>query len=109
MLVFAAFHYENQNGQMSLRTSMVVVDRRNGRIIYDKDLRGPMRGIGVEIRGDPTEKTVRIASNNEIVHLTFTDKPIQSSVRQNTGVQKPRGKLGEALWDALKHTPIVIQ
>jgi hypothetical protein len=102
VLVFANFHYENQNGQMNLRTSMTVVDRRNGRIIYDKDLRGPMRGIGVEIRGDPADKTVRIASNNEIVHLTFTDKPIQSAVRQRSGAQKPRGKLGEALLDALQ-------
>ena len=85
-------------GNERLRTSLVAVDRRNGRIVYDKDSRGPMRGMGVEIHGDPAEKTVRIATNSEIVNLTFTDKPIQTTVRHSTGVQKPRGKLGEARW-----------
>ena len=102
VLLFAAFHYDNRDGQMTLRTSLVAVDRRNGRIVYDKDLRGPMRWMGVEIRGDPAEKTVRIATNNETVNLTFTDKPIQTTVRHSTGVQKPSGKLGEALLDAVK-------
>ncbi len=102
VLIFANFHYENQGGQMQLRTSMRVLDRRNGRIVYDQDLRGLMRGIGVEIRGDPSEKTVRIATNSQVVHLTFTDKPVKSSVRQSSDVQKPSGKFGEALLDALQ-------
>ena len=54
MLFFAALHIDNRNvqminGQMSVRTSLVAVDRRNGRIVYDKDLRGPMGWMGVEI------------------------------------------------------------
>ena len=102
VLFFGVFHYDNRGGQMSVRTSLVAVDRRNGRIVYDKDLRGPMRGMGVEIRGDSVEKTVRIATNNETVNLTFTDKPIQATVRHSTGVKKPGGKLGEALLDAAK-------
>ena len=85
-----------------MRTSLVAVDRRNGRIVYDKDIRGPMRWMGVEIRGDPAEKTVRIVTNNEAVNLTFTDKPIQTTVRHSTGVKKPSGKLGEALLDAVE-------
>jgi len=102
VLFFAVYHYDNRGGQMTVRTSLVAVDRRNGRIVYDKDLRGPMRGMGVEIHGDPTEKTVRIATNNETVSLTFTDKPIQTTVRHSTGVKKAGGKLGEALLDAVK-------
>ena len=48
------------------------------------------------------QKTVRIATNNETVNLTFTDKPIRTTVRRSTGVKKPRGKLGEALLDAVE-------
>ena len=104
VLFFAVFHYRQswRARRMTLRTSLVAVDRRNGRIVYDKDFRGPMRWMGVEIRGDPAEKTVRIATNNETVNLTFTDKPIKTTVRHSTGVKKPRGKLGEALLDAVE-------
>jgi outer membrane protein assembly factor BamB len=105
VLFFAAFHYDNRGGQMLLRTSLVAVDRRNGRIVCDKDFRGPMRGgwgMGVEIHGDPAAKTVRITANNETVSLAFTDKPIQTTVRRSTGVKKPPGALGEALLDAVE-------
>jgi hypothetical protein len=37
------------------------------------------------------------------VTLNFTDKPFQTSVRHSTGVKKPRGKLGEALLDAVEN------
>ncbi len=85
-----------------MRTSLVAVDRRNGRIVYDKDGHSPIRWMGGEIHGDPADKTVRVTINSEIVKLTFTDKPIQTVVRHSTGVQKPRGKLGEALSDAVE-------
>ena len=108
VLLFAVFRYDHRVGQQTWRTSLVAVDRRNGRIVYDKDSRGPMRGMGVDISGDPAKKTVRIATNNEVVHLTFTDKPIRATVRHSTGILKPRGKLGEALLDAVEGaTPLI--
>jgi hypothetical protein len=61
-----------------------------------------MRGMGVEISGDPAEKTVRVATNNETVTLTFTDKRIGTTVRHSTGIKKADGKLGDALLDAVK-------
>ena len=105
VLVFAVFRYDNRSRQVPMwRTSLVAVDRRDGRIVYDKDLRGRMNGMGVEIRGDPAEKNVRVVTNNEIVNLTFTDKPvrIETAERHSTGVRKPGGKLGEALLDAVQ-------
>ncbi len=103
VLFFAAFHFDNRGGPMNnLRTSLVAVDRRNGRIVYDEDSRGPMRWLGVDIHGDPEQKTARITTNSETVSLTFTDKPIKATVRHSTGVKKPRGKLGEALLDAVE-------
>ena len=107
VLCFAAFHFENNGaGQPrrnfrpmnNLRTSLVAVDRRNGRIVYDEDSRDPIRWMGVEIHGDPEQKTVRIAVNSQTVNLTFTNKPVKTTVRRSTGVKKARGKLGEACW-----------
>ena len=43
VLLFAVFHYDNANGRMTLRASLVAVDRRNGRIVYDKDIRAHAR------------------------------------------------------------------
>ncbi|MGO9109239.1 MAG: PQQ-binding-like beta-propeller repeat protein [Thermoguttaceae bacterium] len=102
VLLFAGFRNENLNGQITARTPLVAVDRRNGRIVYDSDIHGPMRWMGVDIRGDAAEKTVRVVAYNGTVKLTFTDKPIQTTVRQSSGVKKPSGKLGEALLDAVK-------
>ena len=103
MLLFAAFHYDNRNGQiLNPRTSLVAIDRRNGRLVYEGDLRDMYRMGLVEIRGEPAENRVRIATNNEIVNLTFTPKPVKTTVRRNSAAQKPRAKLGEALLDAVQ-------
>ena len=101
VLLFAALHYPTRAGQ-TMRTSLVAIDRRNGNIVYDKDGHSPIRWMGGEIHGDPADKSVRVTINSEIVKLTFTDKPIQTVVRHTKGVQKPRGKLGEALTDAVE-------
>ncbi len=101
VLLFATLHYP-VGARQTMRTSLVAVDRRDGRIVYDKDLSGPLRWMGVEIDGDPAGKSVRILTNSEIVKLTFTDKPIQATVRHSKGVQKPRGRLAEALLDAVE-------
>jgi outer membrane protein assembly factor BamB len=102
VLLFGSIQYDNRNGRMTMRSSLVAVDRRDGRIVFDEPSRGPMRGIGVDIRGDPADKNVRVVTNNENVTLTFTDKPIRSVVRRSSGVKKPSGKLGEALLDAVQ-------
>jgi hypothetical protein len=104
LLVFAGFHNDNRGvqNQNNFRTSLVAIDRRDGRIVYDKDIRGPMRWMGVEVRGDAAEDTVRVMAYNGGVRLKFTKKPIQATVRHSTGVKKPSGKLGEALLDAVQ-------
>jgi outer membrane protein assembly factor BamB len=108
VLVFASFHdeYRPRSATNTVRGSVVAVDRRSGRIVYDnRDLRGQMRGMAkfIDIRGDPAENVVRIAANNQTVNLTFTDKPIKTTLRHSTGLNKPRGKLGEALLDAVEN------
>ncbi len=104
VLLFAAFHFDNRGGPLNnLRTSLVAVDRRDGRVVYeDPDRRGRMGWNTVEIQGDPAAKTVRIATNTESIGLTFTDKPVKNSVRHSTGLKKAPGRLGEALLDAVK-------
>ena len=101
VLCFATFHVDPRGGGMTnQRVSLVAVDRRNGRIVYDHDFPGPIHSLGAEIHGDPADHTVNIATDSQTVRLTFTDKPIKSTVRHSTGVRKAPGKLGEALWDA---------
>jgi len=106
VMFFAGFHNDNRGmpNQNTLRTALVAVDRRNGRIVYDKDIRGAMRWrwMGLDIRADAADKTVRVAADNGSVNFKFTDKPIQGTVRHSTGVKKPSGKLGAALWDAVQ-------
>ena len=114
VLLFLVFHFDNRPVQVpnvgqpnvgqvaTWRTSLVAVDRRDGRIAWENDSRTQVLGMGVEIRGDPAEKTVRITANNETVNLAFTGKPVKTVVRQSTGVKKPAGKLGQALLDAVE-------
>ena len=105
VLVFAVFHYDNawraESEQLCAprwwRSIAATAASFTTRIF-----RGPMRWMGVEIRGDPAEKTVRVVANNGSVSLNFTNKPIQATVRHSTGVKKPSGKLGEALLDAVQ-------
>jgi hypothetical protein len=92
VLLFAAFRYPNYiaigpSGQFDrmMQTSLLAVDRRNGRVVYDKVVRGPMAGMVLEIDGDPANKTVGIATSNGSVNLTFTDKPILDTARRGTG------------------------
>jgi hypothetical protein len=94
VLLFAAFRYATsaaQPGQTTLQTLLVAVDRRNGRIVYNRDVASAIpwgSGTGMDISGDPAEKAVRIATDNNIFRLTFTDKPIRTTVPQKTGVKQ---------------------
>ena len=92
VLLFADFHFE-LIGIQTLRVALVAVDRRNGNIVYDKKSASPMPGsLGAEIRGVPQAATVRILAGNDTVNLHFTDKPVQTTVRQSSGVEKADGK-----------------
>lgn len=97
MLFFASLHNDNRNAQAvvngqivrqvnTVQTSLVAVDRRDGRIVFDKDLRGTL----LDIVGDAAKNTVSVATNLQTVGLTFTDKPVQTTVRHSAGQETDR-------------------
>ena len=57
VLLFAGLHsnYRSRPGKSTVRTSLVAVDRRNGRIVYDKDFRCPT-GVGWEWKSAATRR-----------------------------------------------------
>ncbi len=106
MLLFGNFHYEQVNnmGGTHVRTALLAVDRRDGRVVYEKNDTGPIPPTGImnmEAEGDPNDKTVRIQVGVENITLNFTDKPLKAVVRRASGARKGPSDLSDALLDAL--------
>ena len=76
----------------------MAVDRRNGRIVYDDpDRRGPMRpGWGWKFTVIRSRRACGSPPIPRSVNLTFTDKPIKTTVRHSTGVKKPARQVGRS-------------
>ena len=92
LVVFAGQIGEQRaNGPWMVRTRLLCVDKRTGRVLYRRDISQFL--VALDILGDPKTKTVemRLVNVNENVKLAFTDKPIP-----------PRSKLRDALWNAVE-------
>jgi hypothetical protein len=75
VLCFASQVYEqSQDGNTLQVLSLMVIDKRNGRVAYKDALTNNM-GL-VEVSGDPKKKTVDLTTQREVVQLTFTDQPL---------------------------------
>ena len=98
VLVFCSFHFDRQNqNQSTFRTVVTAVDRRNGRVVCDENRVMGMQNLGLEVAGDPVDKTVHMSVNQQNFAMKFTDKPLGKAVRYTSGAPKPSGKLGDAL------------
>ena len=106
VLLFGSLRYEQVPNQGTrMRTTLLAVDRRDGRIVYDENDVAPNRQMGLmalEVDGDPADKTVRIRANTENIVLNFTDKPVTAAVRKSSGAKKGSGNLGDALLNAVQ-------
>ena len=106
VLLFGGLRYDQVNNQGArMRTTLLAVDRRDGRVVYDKSdmgQNGQMGMMALDIDGDPGDKTVRIRTNTENIVLNFTDKPVTSAVRKSSGAKKGPTNLGDALLDAVQ-------
>jgi outer membrane protein assembly factor BamB len=103
VLLFGSFQFDrfNNQGVARSRTVLTAIDRRDGRIVCDKNDVGQMGMMALDIDGDPDAKTVRIMANNENIVLNFTDKPVTKSVHKVSGARKGPSKLGDALLEAV--------
>ena len=97
-------HQQRPNGQRWPKMSIQAVDRRNGRIVYDKETENPT-GV-LDVAGNAEQKTVELRMHNGgrppagTVVLTFTDKP----VTPQPAAKKPPGRITDALRQALEQT-----
>jgi tetratricopeptide (TPR) repeat protein len=97
-------HQQRPNGQRWPKMWLQVVDRRNGRIVYDKETENPS-GV-LDLMGNAEQKTVELRMHNGgrppagTVVLTFTDKPLTAQ----PPAKKPPGRITDALRHALKQT-----
>lgn len=76
VLVFGSqiYNANNNNGRTNeIKSSLLCMDKRNGRIVHDEKKKSPMSMF--EINGDPERNEVLIKSNSTALKLTFTDKP----------------------------------
>jgi hypothetical protein len=58
------------------RTSILCIDKRTGRVVYENEqLQGTLIG-NFELSGDPKARTVSLSVASKLVTLTFTDDPV---------------------------------
>lgn len=82
MLVFASQIYENpRNGQMRPPQGVLLcIDKRNGRVIYDKRLTAPINMI--DLVGEPDKNAVVLKTMRNTMRFTFTDEPWSEPITQ---------------------------
>lgn len=101
VLTFGCLTYEQKaNGEGRQRMSVLVIDKRNGRVAYKTSYRN---NIGLfSVSGDATAKMVDLMTPREIVKLTFTDKPLPPAEQQKAKSQGGSGVLQE-LWNSVEN------
>ena len=101
VLVFACGRFEQRkDGHMWTRTYVLGIDRRTGRVIYDKDIDNLT--MTLDLVGDAEKKTVDLRMQIGSVVLAFTDKPVVLPPAGTPEPKQPPGNLLDALWQALE-------
>jgi outer membrane protein assembly factor BamB len=103
VLIFACFFQEyGRNNSGGIKLSILAVDKRSGRIVYDKNISHP---VGVfNIVGNPENKTVDLVLQRRTITLTFTDKPLPPPGKEDEKIdsQQPRVNAYRALLKSLE-------
>ena len=109
MLVFASQIYENpRNGQMRPPQGVLLcIDKRNGRVIYDKRLTAPINMI--DLVGEPDKNAVVLKTMRNTMRFTFTDEPWSEPITQPEPSYKgigqketPSGSVGKAIGNSVE-------
>jgi hypothetical protein len=95
VLVFASLKYDQRNNRPNVRTNILAIDRRNGRVVYEKET--SYQSMTLDLIGNPEQKSVEILTQGGTVALSFTDKPLPPET-----ARKREGRITDALWDALE-------
>ena len=103
IVTFACQTYQPRpNGQSRYGASVLCIDKRNGRAVFDKTF-DTTTGL-FEVTGNAAKKTVDLTMQQRTVTLTFTDKPLPppSAADAKSGKPSPAGKSIRALWDSVQ-------
>jgi len=109
VLVFACMVQERQaNAPTQTKTSILCLDRRNGREVCREELPSPSSRFGLV--GDPEKGTVRIELQKDTITMTFTDQPLapESDEASAPGDQASGGQWNaseavQAVWRTIRH------
>lgn len=76
VLIFASQIYEQpKKGQMRQpEAALFVVDKRNGRVVYDKRMPAPLNMV--ELTGETARNVLQLRTLRNTLQFTFTDEPI---------------------------------
>jgi outer membrane protein assembly factor BamB len=75
VLVFLRAVHRAVGGTSEMKTSILAIDKRNGKVVYkNDDLKGNLSNV--EFVGDRAESTVNVLMPGKTITLTLTDKPI---------------------------------
>jgi hypothetical protein len=103
ILSFVCHSYQQQLNGMEPKTTVLCIDKRNGRTAYAAKF-NDVTSVFV-ITGDAEKKTVDLAMQGETVTLKFTDNPIPSSSAAGKSAEPPAGgRTVRAIWDSLQKT-----
>jgi hypothetical protein len=99
-------HERQANGRTLSKTSVLCIDKRNGRVCLDEDI--PTSTNSFRLVGDPEKKTVEVQLQKNTYRLTFTDKPLppepdpaDAPDEEAAGAEKG-SKTTRAVWKALQ-------
>jgi len=115
VLAFACIVQERRAGaQTRSKTSILCIDKRNGREIFREQLAGATNSF--DLVGDPEKDTVELRFQRNTVTMTFTDQPLETASgsgdapKDSSSRAQPKGPapvraLFKALQRAVSGTP----
>jgi outer membrane protein assembly factor BamB len=110
VLAFACQEMVNETPTIrSYKTSILCVDKRNGRIAYPlKTGEGKLAGAAgaIDIVGDPQQHTVELRAPQQTICLKFTDKPLPPLPPSTVAPATGRGGVLEAMIKQLPGMPV---
>jgi outer membrane protein assembly factor BamB len=99
VICFACQRYDQRNGQMRFKVSLLMIDKRTGKAVFTWETNEPTNIF--QIVGDGAKKTIDVVLQQKTLRLAFTDKPIPPPAAKPA---KPAAKTNSAraLWNAIQ-------
>ncbi len=104
VLTFACQRYHRHlMGGSSMTTSVLCIDKRNGRTAYKQDFETAAGSL--DIVGNRDRKRIDlVVHHSATIRLTFTEKPLPPGAETESEMQRtPGAAAARALWDSMRH------